>query len=261
MLELGLPINQAQKIDFFPCIGGTPQQIGNHRVKLWIGLPFYFDYRSVKGISKNEILLFGEYSPNWKSPDGKEFLKNLVLSEKAKKYAIAEQIKRGMAWTNSLFFDVAPFFASIYCSVIYFRQDYHYRMHKKSWRSTQRFAASFAWAAVMFVFSMMLFSRLADLLGNQKVDEFLLQLKGNQEYIDGGLEYYTKMQKRNQINRIFYGDDGRFYFKPNGNAVKYISAEYTITDMIEKLSEIDRFDESTGLDRISDKAELEKAAL
>ena len=236
--------NQAHKLDFYPCIGNELQAIGNYRWKLLIGLPFYFRFNSVKNIDKNEILLFGQHAPNWKSEDGKEFLRNLVLSDKAKKYAIAEQIKRGMAWTNSFFFDVGPFFASIYSALIFFRQDFYYRKFKKSMRPPMRFAAAFGWAAVMYSVSLLLFSRLGELLGNESVKEFLEDIKNRQDYVEGGLEYYCKMQKRNQIMRNFFGTDGSFYYKANGNVVSYLSAANSITDMIEQLSQIDRFDQA-----------------
>lgn len=247
-------------IGFFPCTGYVPQTCGISR-NLRVGLPFYFDYTSVKNIDKHDILLFGEHSPNWKSPDGKEFLKNLVLSEKAKKYAIAEQTRLGTSWTNNWVFNLAPLFAGVYSTLIYVRQEWYYQQNKKAWLPGLRFVAAFGFAMVLYGFSFLLFSRMQDLLCNQQLDKLLEDLKGNQEYIDGGLEFYSKQQKRNQIHRTFFGSDGRFFFKTNGDVIKYFSAKYSVTEMIEKLSRIDRFDQSDGLSKVREEGDFAKVAL
>lgn len=246
-----LQINtRTTKIDFFTCTGYEPRTLGIAR-NLRVGLPFYFDYNSVKNIDKHEIGLFG-HSPNWKSLDGKEFLKNLVLTEKAKKYAIAEQIRLATSWTNNWVFDLGPLFAGFYASGIYLRQEWYYKTTRKDLSSGIRFCRAFGWAMLLYSVAFLLFYRLEDTFGNREVDKFLEELKGNQDYIDGGIEYYIKQQKRNKIQRTWFGEDGSFFFKANGDVRKWLCAKYSVSEMIEKLSQIDRLSSSGGLNKISE---------
>lgn len=229
------------KFDFFTCIGCEPMRIGLFQFKkLFIGLPFFFDYRSEKNINKDEITFFDDQAPNWKSVEGKEFLKNLVLSEKAKKYAIAEQVAAGQSWEN-LMKDLNCFVSSLYTLIAYFRIERLLQKKEQSLSATKRFVISSTLAVLIYLGIYLIVRIEAERTTNREIDKFLLNIKDRQEYIDGGIEYYTKWQKRNILQRKFMNEEGKWYFKANGNAIQYLSIRPEISEMIEKLSEIDGF--------------------
>ena len=59
-----------------------------------IGIPFPFTYKSLEDVKTTDFRFLGEHNPyaKWRSESGQLFLKSVVLSDNAKKFAIGRQI-------------------------------------------------------------------------------------------------------------------------------------------------------------------------
>lgn len=197
-------------------------------------MPFYFQYIKPKHINKDELTFFGDQAPNWKSEEGKIFLENLILSDDAKKYAIAESVYFGKSYEDLLRY-FSPLLSSILGILSIPKIDYLLKDNKKL-DKLNRFKLSVAGSLVFTIVYYFIFKTLADSLSKITIDKFLDDIK-DQKYIDGGLEYYYKKQKRNLAFRSFLGENGDSEFKLNGDYNRRFSKRYTISEMIEKLAD------------------------
>lgn len=236
--------DKSNKFGFFSCVGGERFNVGCYSLrKVYIGLPFYFDYRKEKHVNRDELTFFGDQAPNWNSEDGKTFLKNLVLSDEAKKYAIAESVFIGKS-KEDLFRYLSPFVASVFGALSYFKINYLLRDIRKLSRNSVAslsLIGSLLFSAIYYLF----LRRLCEEYSRLVIDDFIRGIK-DQRYIDGGFEYYYKKQKRNIAIRKFMGEDGHLDFKPNGDRNFWFSRRYSISEMIEKISEKDEFSKANN---------------
>ena len=124
-------IDKKDKFNFFYCNGGDRFNAGCYQLgKVYIGFPFYFQYRKPKHLNKDELSFCGDQAPNWNSEDGKTFLENLILSNNAKKYAIAESIYFGKSYED-LLRCFSPLLASLLGVLSIVKIDYLLRDNKK----------------------------------------------------------------------------------------------------------------------------------
>lgn len=238
LVDLNLS-SKLHKFDFFPCRGHETMYLGLYSLnKASIGLPFYFDYITEEHVEKNDLAFFDGQMPNWKQENGKLFLKTLVLSEDAKKYAIAENVylaKSKEQWIRC--FNTLA--SSMFGIVSIIRMEMILKESVKYSRIRRCFYSIIV-GILMYMGWSLAFKKFADLYTNKVIDRFLTEID-NQNYIDGGLEFYSKLQQRNQLFSSFLGDVGKKYIKPNGDVKKLFSDRYSITQMIENLSKYDQF--------------------
>ena len=226
------------KINFFSCVGCELMNVGIYRLrKLFVGLPFYFDWSKEEQIEKHCLEFFGDQAPNWKSADGKSFLASLILSDKAKKYAMGEKIAIAKSY-ECLITHLNVLVSALYSVIALFKVEIVLQDNKR-FSFNQRYSIALLFSACLFVFFFCVFKSLADQTSNKAVDQYLEECKLNQDYIDGGIEYYTKIQARNLAWRNFLGLNGSSVFKTNGDQVKYLSKRYAVSEMIEKIAEFD----------------------
>ena len=209
--------------------------IGLHDVhKSYIGLPFYFEYKELEDIDEDEFVFISEQAPNWEREDGKQFLENLVLSENAKKYAIAESI--ALAHSNeNLIRCTYPLLATIFSAVPFIRTDLYLKGTWKVSVAKRRFCSTL-FGAWMLLTWFLVFKLFVDQYTKEVIDGFLNGLDKKQDYIDGGIEYHSKNHKRAILLRGFMGDAGKRYFRSNGDPITYFNWKYTYSQMIENLS-------------------------
>lgn len=231
--------DKSDKFEFFSCVGFEKFNFGCYPLrKVYIGLPFYFDYRKEKHINIDELTFYGDQAPNWNSDQGKSFIKNLVLSDEAKKYAIAESIHVGKSKEN-LLRCLSPLVASILSVLSYFKFNYLLNDSKKLTKSAKTSLSLFGSLCFCVIYFLLL-KKLIDDYSRFVIDEFLRDLK-DQNYIGGGFEYYYKKQKRNLAFRHFLGPEGHKDFRANGDFNVRFRRQYPISEMIVKISEKDEF--------------------
>ena len=212
------------KFEFFPCTGTETMHIGLHDVhKSYIGLPFYFEYKELEDIDEDEFVFISEQAPNWEREDGKQFLENLVLSENAKKYAIAESIALAYSYEN-LLRCTYPIFSIIYSTFSFLRMDTILQEKWKVSAAIRRFCSTLFGASILLSW-LLLFKLGVDEYTKGVINDFINELATKQDYIDGGIEYHSKNHKRAILLR-----------ESNDGLIAFFNMKYTHSQMIENLS-------------------------
>lgn len=202
-----------------------------------VGLPSYVDYDKEEVESKEFFLPNGE-PIKYGTIEDLKFKENILLSDKAKQYLMAEAVHKAKS-AEHLFRLAIAFNAAIMSSLTAIRLDTYFHENKPNLSKNVKLIASIYGGVLIYVVTACLFKRMFDNYANSKVDQFLENAsKKNKEYIEGGLEYYEKFQARNRLMYKLLKDEARHYYKPNGDEVKYPSAKYTVSEMVDKLSDM-----------------------
>lgn len=179
-----------------------------------IGIPANFEYENVESITDQTISL--QYvSIDWNTEPAKQFRDSLVLSENAQKFAIALKILTVMYTSIELFgsyvLDGLVAVAIHDAAVLYLNIS-----------KNQRLKYASLWGVILFgtYILMSTTDRLIDNSIATKINSTLTAL--GSDYIQGGVEYYEKLSKRNKALRILLGERGKYLFTPDGNEFSWI---------------------------------------
>ncbi|CAL7940677.1 unnamed protein product [Xylocopa violacea] len=180
-----------------------------------IGIPVNFEYQKVESITDQTISL--QYvSIDWSTEPAKQFRESLVLSENAKKFAIAWGILSvtSLSYPNIISYtpDVFLGYALYY---LYFRKCDFAKYSKTVFLST---------ICVLTIYTLLTVTDV--ILARGRTKSFNKQLTAlGSDYIDGGAEYYEKLTKRNKALRILLGERGKYWFQSNGDKVTWFLNE------------------------------------
>lgn len=202
-------------LQFFSCFASEPLHKGSLKMKFGaiIGLPGTFAYKDVSDVKKDELLLDNR-SVDWHSERGETLLKALILSDKAKAFAIAREIN----YAHSYHLHVETFLRSMFGVLAYtcgFMMNRSFRFNQRL-RPWARFSVYSVVASVWFL----LYILSADTyhcLRDNSADRKAATL--NKLYAEGGVEYYTKLLARNQMIRTLMGSEGPKKYTAYGNVV------------------------------------------
>jgi hypothetical protein len=198
-----------------------------------LGIPHTFAYESEADIHKELFQLTSEYSLrgiDWDSDAGKVFLSSMLLSDKAKMFAIAREVKNLQLYEAYILAILRPAFCL--AAVLgynrmtpYFDQNPLIRNH-----TLARRAMRFWTFVVVCAASLMVYCAVTDryqMWKDRRVDLNAARL--SYEMADGGIEYYEKMILRNKAARELLGEKGKEIYSVYGNEIPSIIGNKTLT--------------------------------
>ncbi|KAF7998416.1 hypothetical protein HCN44_009814 [Aphidius gifuensis] len=180
-----------------------------------IGLPINFTYTDEKLINKESILINNE-PVEWNSEEAKQLIDSLMLSEEAKKYAIAREI----LMTDNTNVTTQAIVSSLLVGACYGFTS-HLNESLKNFQKPQSLRVLFY--GIMGTFFWGLWTMQKDAWTRYieaDVDKLLAQL--GPVYVKGGHEYYEKLAKRNAALRRLLGGEGQNLYTANGNEVIWL---------------------------------------
>jgi len=202
-------------LQFFSCFASEPLHKGSLKMKFGaiIGLPGTFAYNDVSDVKKDELLL-DQHSVDWNSERGEALLKAIVLSDRAKGFAIAREIN----YARSYHLHVETFLRSLFCVLAYSCGSIMNRLLKfnqrlRPWARFSTYSFIGAFWFLLYVVSADTYHCFRDNSADRKAAAL------NRLYAEGGVEYYTKLLARNQAIRTMMGSEGPKKYTAYGNVV------------------------------------------
>ncbi|XP_076242998.1 transmembrane protein 177 [Calliopsis andreniformis] len=209
-----LPLKEEQKNDIrlFHVYGYDLYHAGilNSKFGAVVGVPITFVYDSVESMNKNDIFMYN-VPVDWNRSAENDFLKSLVLSENAQKYAIAREILK-IKEDKQFFVGFKVLLHVLIVSIVY--NIFYEKLNLASKNKLVRYTIT----------SLTVVGGIASWIGLQdavsynsdiKIDKTLCAL--GKDYIEGGKEFYEKLLSRNIALRTILGDEGKKLFTVNGN--------------------------------------------
>lgn len=202
-------------LQFFTCFASDPLHGGSLKTRFGaiIGLPGTFAYKDVADINREELLL-DQMVVDWNSANGETLLKSLVLSDKAKAFAIAREIN----YATFHQIHVETFMRSIVGVLAYscghlLSKYFALERRLKFWArfSLYSFIAS-AWFVLYVSLKDSYYCR-QDNAADRKAAAL------SRAYAEGGVEYYNKVLLRNKSLRALMGTAGQKRYTAYGNVV------------------------------------------
>jgi len=213
--RVDLSVEDEDSIEFFTCFLPDPFHKGSVQLRTGslIGLPVTFSYKTADDVDKSSFSVRQE-KVDWSSSRGEELQNALVLSDKAKAFAIAREIfyvkSFAVHWDTSLQ-TLSAMLAYLSGSFLNFRLMLTLRL--KLWA---RFTVFSAVAVAWFAFYLTVDDAIHCWYDN-RVDESAAKLR--KIYAEGGVEFYEKMLQRNCAMRSLMGSRGPQFYTYYGNLV------------------------------------------
>ncbi len=181
-----------------------------------IGIPRTINYKSVDDIPQHEMKLCGEKVEdlNHFHEVGQSLMNSLVLSEKAKNFMIAREIQ----YTNSMhLYGTTYMFSGM--SVLAYTTGWYAGAGFKLKKIMKRWGRGMIYSGIGIAYGV-LFKWLYDIQQcrrDKKADRKAAAL--GPDYMEGGIEYYTKVLNRNMALRKLMGEEGAKMYTIYGNKV------------------------------------------
>lgn len=175
-----------------------------------IGIPINFTYESVDDIDTSTLLV-GNRKIKWDRTEGKELLESLVISDNAKKFAIAQEIYRCQT--------LEPLLNSFYPI---FNVSLAYILGKKINQFTNGFSRPLTYRIVVYLlvglFSFGNWAFLKDFTTIHYDTESIEKISElGPDYVEGGQEFYANILRRNKALRHLLGNEGVKLYSATGN--------------------------------------------
>lgn len=216
--EIGVRADKAKQIKWFTVIGFDPINRGTTytRSGSLIGLPRSISYQSTDDVESSKIKLHMTKSVPWDSEEGAALKESLVLSENAKRFIIAREVKS----TDSYSIMGKSLLSS--ASVL----GYFY-VGKASNTIFNLRSKAFAFRGIFYLINAVvvasMYKATINVLNTAKertTDDECAKL--GDKYVAGGLEYYAKTMQRNRALLFLLGEQGKRFYSHEGNRKYWI---------------------------------------
>ncbi|XP_064648116.1 transmembrane protein 177-like [Lineus longissimus] len=202
-------------LQLFTCFSQDAVYGGSTHLKTGsiIGLPANFAYKSVNDIDKSKLTI-GQKAIKWDTPEGTLFAESLILSDDAKRFAIARQIN----YLDSLEIYVDNGFLLCFSMLGYWvGHAANVLLHLK--RKLPTFMRGSLYVCIASVGATLYFLAKDEYICylDEKVDRKSADF--GKEYAAGGIEFYAKELQRNKALRCLLGDYGKKVYTKYGNYV------------------------------------------
>lgn len=212
MNDLKLPQDLRSLIKPFHVFGFEPFHAGtlNNQSGGIVGIPINFTYTDVTVIPASELII--NHKPlNQFMKEADDFLNSLILSENAKKYAIAHEILR--IQSNEIYKSAYGLSSIIIiATILYNRIVYHFNLYNKKPIYRRMILLSVITVALISWFA---FKDTVSRHLDNSIDESISKL--GLDYNKGGKDFYDNVIKRNVAVRTLMGEKGEKVFSANGN--------------------------------------------
>ncbi|XP_046421749.1 transmembrane protein 177 [Neodiprion fabricii] len=175
-----------------------------------VGVPLSFDYEELKDIDDSTLVL-QDKPVDWKSVAGQNLLSSLLLSEEAKKFAIAQKVLRCQSheiWVNC----ILPMLCTAFAYAIAQRANV---MLDSLYRPPIVRICLYSFVGMFSIATWGALKDFSTIQYDNECDEELCKL--GKDYIKGGQEYYGKILERNVALRSLLGDYGAKLYSVSGN--------------------------------------------
>ncbi|XP_054158809.1 uncharacterized protein LOC128957119, partial [Oppia nitens] len=192
----------SDSVRFFASVGSQPISIGTLTTGAWIGLPFTLSYATVDDVKTVDLRFFGQHDPyiKWRSPAGQAFIQSLVLSDRAKKYAVGHQIlvaNNANLALNALNVTTA--------TAVAVGLPYMIITRTKLFTAVQHRFIVTAISLVIGYYLWSVVNQLVNYTASSRADKHIVSL-GDDDYIDGAIEFLEKLMTRNAAFNVLTED-------------------------------------------------------
>lgn len=181
-----------------------------------VGLPVNFGYSTAQDVERKLIEVGGK-KVSWSSDAGKLLENALIISDSAKRFVVNRELyyltydrHLDMAFTILLS-------SSVYSVGAYFNARLQLFARPRFMRFIM-YGILFSMGLVMWIGAKDATRNLYDSWADEQVAKLGL------EYIEGGIEYYTKCMQKNAALHILLGSKGGNWYTPNGNYNTWVRA-------------------------------------
>lgn len=198
-----------------------------------VGIPFHFRYQEITDIDKNRLTL-KNLSIDWNSEEGEKFADSLILSENAKKFAIAREIYYVLGHHIKIDCGLVILnFGAAYCGYYALKELYQLK-HRMRLFGRMTILGALGMAAMgTYSFVSDVFQRRRDRRALIRTSEL-----GN-DFVEGGIEFYTKLLQRNNALYHLLGKEGQKCYTAGGNErISFRMKHLPITFQRDMLKEI-----------------------
>lgn len=181
----------------------------------FVGIPVNFQYQSTEDVEREKITLNNQ-TIDWSSPAGRQLVDAMVLSERARQYAIARELfylRTYHAHIQGLLVGVS-FFMAYWMGAA---ANALYGLRRRLPTGSRVVVYSFfgGIGATFYCFASDSYTSYRD----RKVDRKAAEL--GLEYAQGGVEFYNKLLQRNMALRVLMGPDGGKRYTAYGNDIHF----------------------------------------
>ncbi|GAB6020355.1 hypothetical protein CHUAL_003065 [Chamberlinius hualienensis] len=232
--ECDLTQHQRNSIGYFTPIGFDIFHIGSTELSrgAYLAIPYNFRYNTLQEVEKSTLLVDGT-NFNFNSDAGKSLLNSLVLSENAKKFAIAREVYASTASQQYVLGGVS------FCSVLTTYAISRLTNLKLNLHAAHRSVrlVVYAMAAMMGGTTYLLLKDTCTLFYDGSADKQACAI--SETYCKGGIEFYEKILERNKGLREALGDRGKKTYTNYGNEqVMFRTPRLPITDRLENVKKL-----------------------
>jgi hypothetical protein len=200
----------------------------------------------VDDVKTIDMQFFGEHDPymRWRSEAGQQLIQSLVLSEKAKKFAIAREIH--ITNTFRVTVNSMNIMFSTFLSIALGQLAIH-RFNIKSGRLLTRIFSLMTGVIVyLFIDEVLTYN------WNMNADE--AAVNQGDDYFEGAIEYYDKLRKRNAALYELLGPRGQSMFTKEGNVKGWFGGIFGTTS-VPVIKRLEHFEEMKSKKEVLNKKE------
>ena len=198
-----------------------------------IGIPAHFKNRSVVDIEKDKITL-NNASIDWNSPSGQQLIDSLILSEKARQFAIARElfyVHTFHMYVKAALVGVS--FISAYWMGAAANAVYGLSRRLPTASRAVVYSLFAGVGATLYCFASDNYSWYRDRKSDRKAAQLGL------DYAEGGVEFYSKLLQRNIALRSLAGQEGSKRYTAYGNEIHFWrSPNVPLTSRRDKMQEL-----------------------
>lgn len=213
MARFSLAVEQEANIYFFSCFGVDPMHKGcvTLRSGAIIGVPNNMRFHSEEDARTSGMEVNGQ-EIDWSQPQGAALCEALVLSDRAKAFAMAREVaycSSNSIWTDG--FMKTGIFVLAYSTGFLMNNAFGLRSRLKLWARALFYSVVGGFYFVLYLQAHDIYVAYQDNKADRRAAGLGLA------YTQGGVEYYTKVLTRNCALRILMGGEGQRYYTPYGN--------------------------------------------
>lgn len=197
-----------------------------------VGVPYRFSYQTIDDIDPGKVTLLGEKEVDWKSDDAEKLLNSLVLTDSAKKYALARELH----FLNSNYVHVNALagiifgYTGLWCV---------YKTNRSNMLHYDKTKLGFRVGMYLIIgYSMVLLYRefLRSYNKTLHLRSDMHAVTMGKDYALGGIEYYDKLIKQNKALRRLGGKDAEQRFTEKGDEKKgYFNYDIPVTSHLKNV--------------------------
>ncbi|OAD58638.1 hypothetical protein WN48_10522, partial [Eufriesea mexicana] len=178
-----------------------------------IGVPVNFEYKDIENITEDTISI-RTIQVDWNTKAAKQFLNSLILSENAQKFALARELLIVTSY-KPLMKGFNFILDAVIISTIYFLFSNKLQSIRNKIRRYLYASAAIVICSAVILYCNYNINRNDELQINDRLTEL------GDKYVEGGVEYYEQLLKRNKALKVLFGTMSKYYITSTGDEVPW----------------------------------------